>query len=68
MVILLIQRTDFENYFSISSLALFFLQHVSKIVYVFIYLFICIYSLVYMYLFTLFLPQEIKFSENKNLF
>ena len=45
MVILLIQRTDFENHFSISSLALFFLQHLSKIVYVFIYLFICIYLL-----------------------
>ena len=44
MVILLIQRIDFENHFSISSLALFLLQYGSKIVYIFIYLFIiCFY-------------------------
>ena len=44
MVVLLIQRANFANHCSISSLALFFLQRISQIVSIFIYLFIvCFY-------------------------
>lgn len=55
-LILLIQRPNFENNYSISLLALFFLQKTSGSC-------ICIYLLVY----CLFPPHEIKFKKSRNL-